>query len=234
VLLECHQRLQALFENSFGIQCIGTREDREIPWIAEEKPDWRISIASLGKFYRNHKDDFPGTAYLKADALPRGEKLRVGISWTGGLKQGRVRVRSVPLTKWASILGNDCEFVSLQYTDSEEDLQAVERAGYTINTFPQAKANDYNETARLVKSCDLVISVCTSVVHLAGALGVPCWVMTPNKPAWRYGVSGRMPWYRSVRLYRQHQDDATQWQSVVDRVSLDLSDLVSQQIRKTA
>lgn len=233
VLFECHQRLETLFAKSFPtVKCIGTREDSEIPWIKDEKLDWRISVSSLGKFYRNSKFAFPGTPYLKAEPLPSGEKFRVGISWTGGLKLGRVRVRSVPLPMWAGILGNDCEFVSLQYTDEEAALQEMERNGYSIDTPPEAKAHEYNETARLVASCDLVISVCTSVVHLAGALGVPCWVMTPSKPAWRYGVSGRMPWYKSVRLYRQQEGN--DWKPIIDRISMDLSDILLERQRKSA
>ena len=72
-----------------------------------------------------------------------------------------------------------------------------------------------------------MISVCTSVVHLAGALGVPCWVMTPKRPAWRYQNSGGMPWYRSVRLYRQPEDNDNAWIPVVERVGFDLSELVA-------
>ena len=102
----------------------------------------------------------------------------------------------------------------------------MEKQGYSIKQFTEVKADDYYETAKLVKSCDLVISICTSVIHLAGALGVPCWIMVPNKPAWRYGVSGRMPWYKSVRLYRQTDS----WIPVVDRIGDDLAQLLD--IRK--
>jgi hypothetical protein len=161
--------------------------------------------------------------YLKAEAAPKGEKFRVGISWTGGQKAGRVQTRSVPLPWWPSILNNQCEFVSLQYTDCDAELEVMAKQGYDIKTFPEVKAEDYYETAKLVMSCDLIITVCTSVVHLAGALGVPCWVMVPSRPAWRYGVSGPMPWYRSVRLYRQRDS----WMPVVERVGFDLSELLN-------
>lgn len=229
VIFECHRRLQKLFEHSFpGVVCIGTREDREITWPYEYEIDYRMSVGSLGQRFRRSRDAFPGTPYLKAEPLPKGKKFRVGISWTGGLKAGRVAVRTIPLAWWGSILDNaDCEFVSLQYTDCEAEIEAMNRQGYDIKQMPQAKADDYYETAQLVASCDLVISACTSVIHLAGALGVPCWVMVPNKPAWRYGISGGMPWYRSVRLYRQPKGDADAWMPVVHRVGLDLSELVS-------
>lgn len=233
VIFECHQRLVSLFQHSFpGIKIYGTREDKEINWPDNHKIDARISIGSLGKFYRKSLDAFPGTSYLKADALPRDfdpwRKLRVGISWTGGMKAGRVRKRTVPLSWWKSILNNDCEFVSLQYTDCADEIALLENSGYSIQQFDAVKQHDYYETAKLVKSCDLVISVCTSVIHLAGALGVPCWVMTPKHPAWRYQNRGRMPWYRSVRLYRQPENEVGAWLPVVERIGLDLSDLVKE------
>jgi hypothetical protein len=110
----------------------------------------------------------------------------------------------------------------------------MDRLGYSIKRDPAVYADDYYETAKLVKSCDLVISCCTSVIHLAGALGVPCWVMVPNKPAWRYGVKGPMRWYRSVRLYRQPEGTADAWMPVVQRIGLDLSDLLDSQKQKAA
>ena len=139
---------------------------------------------------------------------------------------GRVVKRTIPLSWWKTILNNDCEFVSLQYTDCADEIRMVNEMGYDIKQFDAVKADDYNETAKLVKSCDLVITVCTSVVHLAGALGVPCWVMTPRAPAWRYGISGPMPWYRSVRLYRQAETAVDAWIPVVQKVGLDLETLL--------
>lgn len=224
VVFECHKRLKHLFEESFqGLPCYGTREDAEVTWPNDHKIDYRVSIGSLGKWLRRSKESFPGTPYLRAESAPKGEKFRVGISWTGGQKAGRVQTRSVPLAWWPSILNNDCEFVSLQYTNCDAELELMAKQGYSIKTFPEVKSEDYYETAKLAMSCDLIISVCTSVVHLAGALGVPCWVMVPSKPAWRYGVSGPMPWYRSVRLYRQRDS----WMPVVERVGYDLSELLN-------
>lgn len=233
VILECHTRLKTLFEKSFpGVTVYGTREDLEPAWAKTEKFDARIAIGSLGKFYRRSRDAFPGTPYLKADPLPKGDKFRIGISWTGGgAKAGRVQKRSVPLTWWKPILNvPDVEFVSLQYTQGAgSDLDIMEQLGYDINRMDNVAvdAEDYYETARLVASCDLIITVCTSVVHLAGALGVPCWVMTPKWPAWRYQNEGGMPWYRSVRLYRSPAAQQDAWHPVIDRIALDLEDLVS-------
>jgi ADP-heptose:LPS heptosyltransferase len=81
-------------------------------------------------------------------------------------------------------------------------------------------AADLEDTAALIDELDLVISVQTAAVHIAGALGKPCWVMVPRRPHWRYGMEGdRMPWYESVKLYRQKQD----WAGVVNRIAADLN-----------
>jgi hypothetical protein len=234
VVIECHHRLKTLFERSFGATCYGTREDTAITW-PNNHPElaYRVSVGSLGQFFRNKAEDFPGTHYLKADPIPKGEKFRVGISWTGGQRAGRVVTRTVPLSWWRSILDNtDVEFVSLQYTDCAAEIDLMEKQGYSIKQYPEIteKEGDYYNTARIVQSCDLVISVCTSVIHLAGALGVPCWVMVPSKPAWRYGVSGGMRWYRSVRLYRQQES----WIPVVERVGFDLSELLKMKKEEAA
>lgn len=232
VVFECYHRLENLFKKAFpGVHIYGTREDREVFWAYDHKIDYRIPIGSLGQFYRRSSESFPGTSYLKADALPKGDKFRIGISWKGGgAKLGRIVKRSIPLSWWKPILNvPNVEFVSLQYgLGREEELDVVKALGYDIKSMDEyTEAKDYYETARLVKSCDLVISVCTSVIHLAGALGVPCWVMTPKHPAWRYQNSGRMPWYRSVRLYRSPDVEMTGWPPVIARIGMDLDELVN-------
>ena len=236
VILDCHPRLTTLFSRSFNLKCYGTRKDKELDWIKKEKPDYLLPVGSLGKFYRRTRDSFTGAPYLDAEATPRGKKFRVGISWTGGKSLQRVARRTVPLSWWQSIFANDCEFVSLQYTDGcEKEIEICNKShGTSITQHPSAKAEDYYELAKVVKSCDLIITVCTSLVHLAGALGVPTWVMVPKHPAWRYQRSGRMPWYRSVRLYRQPEAEDGAWIPVLQTIGLDLENLVKGQMRKVA
>jgi len=238
VIYECHQRLETTFKKSFpDVIFYGTRENRAVSWSDNHHIDYRIPIGSLGQFFRRSKESFPGIPYLKADPLPKGDKFRIGISWIGGgAKIGRVQKRSVPLSWWQPILDvKEVEVVSLQYTESQEDIDLVSALGYDIKAMDEhVKAFDYYETARLVASCDLVISVCTSVVHLCGALGVPCWVMTPKWPAWRYQNKGPMPWYRSVRLYRSPSPELEGWIPVIARIGADLEELVNGKMQRVA
>ncbi len=92
-----------------------------------------------------------------------------------------------------------------------------------ISHWPEA-ISDYDETAALVSALDLVISVQTAVVHLAGALGAPVWALVPANPEWRYLKRGEsLPWYTNVRVFRQA--DAGEWDTVISRVSDELGKL---------
>ena len=81
-----------------------------------------------------------------------------------------------------------------------------------------------DQTAALVCALDLVVSVCTSLVHLGGALGRPVWVLAPVSPEWRYGFAGEaMPWYPSVRLFRQARYG--EWEPVIAAAARELAAL---------
>lgn len=83
-----------------------------------------------------------------------------------------------------------------------------------------------DNTASLIKTCDLVISTCSTTVHLAGALGVPCWVLAPLVPEWRHGFfSLRMPWYPSVKVFRQRAHG--EWAALVRDIALKLKAVVN-------
>ena len=96
-------------------------------------------------------------------------------------------MRSIPLAQWGPILRvSGVHFVDLQYSDCSDEIDELEnKSGFHIHRW-QAVRNDYEDTAAMVSALDLVISVCTAVVHLSGALGKPVWVMAPYRQP-RYG-----------------------------------------------
>jgi hypothetical protein len=151
--------------------------------------------------------------------------LKVGISWQGGTAKTRRAVRSLPLTKWAPILRvPNVHYVDLQYTDSQAELAALEASlGVHVHSWQDTKDN-YDENAAMIAALDLVISVCTAVIHLGGALGRPVWVMAPFSPEWRYGIAGdAMPWYPSVRVFRQPV--YSDWDAVICNVARSLKEI---------
>lgn len=248
-VFECHRKLHKLFSNSFpGIDIYPTREDEMVAWpvINQTTPRYpfthKIALGSLGRFYRQSLDKFPGTSYLSPTpeselhwnellaALPSGP--RIGISWIGGHKKTRMEVRSVTLESLLPILSQNAQFISLQYTPQEEEIEAFQKAhpGIKIHYFPDACYSPiYDDTAGLVANLDLVITVCTSAVHLAGSMGVPTWVMTPSRPAWRYRLDlDTMPWYQNTLLFRQ-APDSQDWEPVIADVAENLKLLLGAQ-----
>lgn len=231
-VVECDSRLEGLFKRSFPkAHVYGTRYHKEPHWLGRYEFDGRCSIGSLSRIYRRRDSDFTGVAYLKADderrvqwrALLSGMPgLKVGIAWTGGnILNGR-QLRSLSLDDLLPILSLPASFVSLEYRDPTSEREAfTEKHGIHIHEWGRAtRTQDYDDCAALVAELDLVISVTTSVIHLAGALGKEAWVLTPKNPMWRYGRSGdSMPWYNSIKLYRQKTD----WNYPIMKIAEDLS-----------
>lgn len=213
VILDCDKRLENLFRRSFPQATVfGTRWEKQIAWKDVDQSEIDASCAGfeIGKYYRNSDADFPGTSYLTPcpdrtamwKALwKESRKPVIGIAWSGGTWHNAAMHRKLPLSQWKPIFDAiDAHWVSLQYKDASAEI-----AGTPVVQYPFATlTKDYDDTAALVASCDLVIGVQTSVNHLAGALGVPCWILLPKTSQWRYGESyGTLPWYNSVKIYRQ-------------------------------
>lgn len=229
VIFDCHPRLIRLFRRSFGIECYPTRKEEEITWLTE-RMDAKVAIGSLGKFYRNTPKDFPNLGrYLHPDPMMvehfkreletlNPGKLKVGIAWAGGKKKTRYDLRSIDLKYWSEVLSQKANFVSIQYHKEAGD----EARRYGLPHW-QHVIDDLDELAALMAACDLIISVNQSAVHMAGAMNVPCWCLTPDKPAWRYQLEGtKMIWYGdAIRQYRRKKDDS--WAPVMTQVASDLA-----------
>jgi tetratricopeptide (TPR) repeat protein len=147
-----------------------------------------------------------------------GSALRVGISWAGAPTNTNDRRRScalatlvplfdVPGIAWFSLQKGDDDAVSVTAAKRLTRLDA---------------RNDFDGTAALVAALDIVVTVDTSIAHLAGALARPTWILLPFAPDWRWRVAGESsPWYPTARLFRQpHRGD---WASVVHAVGATLA-----------
>jgi Flp pilus assembly protein TadD len=145
-----------------------------------------------------------------------GKGKRVGLVWRGAAGHSNDRNRSLSLRELVPLLGVEgVRFFSLQKERGEEELTQVKEAAPIVALGPDIK--DYDDTAAILAQLDLLITADTSVAHLAGALGVPCWVMIPFVPDWRWGVSGNgTPWYPSLRLFRQEKRG--DWAGVAENI----------------
>ena len=152
--------------------------------------------------------------------------LKVGIVWGGNSKNGNDRDRSITLTELLPLLSlTEVEFHSLQKGRSEE-LQQFQAAHPTISIvdFDQ-QLEDFADTAAAIAGLDLVISVDTSVAHLAGAMGKPVWVLLSAVPDWRWFLDRTdSPWYPTARLFRQRC--LRDWSSVTESIKNKLAALI--------
>ena len=226
------RRLTGLFRASFpGFETAGSLAGLDLAGF-----DRILPIGSLGRAYRHHPEDFPGTPYLRPGPEreaawrrrlgPRAAPLRIGLAWRGGLRATGAARRSLSLEALRPLLAlPGCEIVSLQYGDVAEEVaganQGLERP---VRLFPAPEIEDFEDQAALIAGLDIVVSVQQTAVHLCGALGKRCLVMMPSHPEWRYGAAGEtMPWYNSVRLFRQAA--AGDWTPVIGAIRRELSGL---------
>jgi tetratricopeptide (TPR) repeat protein len=167
--------------------------------------------------------------YLKASAeriakwRERIERLpspRVAIAWSGRAGHANDRNRSIALARLEPLLALEgASFVSIQRELRAEDGETLARTPRL--THVGGDLDDFDDTAAVVSLVDLVISVDTSVVHLAAALGRPTWILLPFWPDWRWMLDrADSPWYPTARLFRQSAPGG--WDSVLAQVTEEL------------
>jgi len=147
------------------------------------------------------------------------DKLRVGLVWSGNPAHGNDRNRSMKLRALSPILDLDARFISLQKDVRPDDKATLLERNEIVD--PTEQLSDFAATAALVSCLDLVITVDTSVAHLAGALGRPTWILLPYTPDYRWLLDrDDSPWYPTVRLFRQ--SESRDYTSVLQRVRAEL------------
>lgn len=207
LILDCDKRLKGLYQRSFpGVTVHGTRNDKVLDWPeADRKIDASIACFEVLKHFRKKPIDFPHGPYLRAcpdrTAMWKAHfagKPTIGIAWSGGTWKNAGTQRTMDLSHWGPIFDAvDANWVSLQYLDASEEIKGTPVKQYSWATLTK----DYDDTAALVAACDLVISVPTAAVHLAGALGVPCIAMKAATPCWKfYGDEMAFtPWVKLIQ-----------------------------------
>lgn len=209
VIFDCDSRLEGLFKRSFEFPVYGTRYKEQTPIIDNHNPDYQIAIGQLPAFFRKRDEHFNGEPFLVPDpervaqwgAVLDQSKPKIGFAMNGGLHDTGQRERSTTLSTFRALETPDIDSVNLDYKGvcSEE----LHERGHKYWARAVQQGADLEELAALIANLDAVITVCTTVVYFAGALGVPCYVLVPSWPGYRYHISGdKFPWFKSVKLMR--------------------------------
>ncbi len=227
-------QMGALLARSLGSHvdryCAGGGADSLPPF------DYEIPLLSLPLIFGTCEATIPAAqAYLRPDPtalaswqrrLAGETRLKVGLTWTGSPGHQRNPFRRVGCERYAAHFGGlrDVAFYSLQ-PGAGADVAAARAAGLPM-TDHTAELTSFDDTAALVGALDLVITVCTSVAHLSGALGQRTWVLLDVNPHWVW-LLGRSdsPWYPRATLYRQPGFGL--WEPVLDTVARDLRALAA-------
>lgn len=193
--------------------------DVEVVVRGDDVPPHDLCVPVMSLPYRcglARPADVPPAPYLRVTPhRPEGATPRIGFVWRGAAGHRNDRRRSTRLAQWADLLampGIQWVSLSVQTTPEEDHLLATIPG---LERLPQEPS--FLQTAEVVAGLDLVIAVDTSIVHLAGALGTPVWVLLAASPDYRWGLGTRTtPWYSSALLFRQTRDG--EWASVLDEV----------------
>jgi tetratricopeptide (TPR) repeat protein len=235
VILEVQARLRRLLAETPGAEQV-VRSDEALPEF-----DWQCPLASLPLVLGTELHTIPAPIpYVHADpeqveawrerlrAADRerdgGRPLRIGLVWAGSPSHPYERWRSIPLEQLAPLTHLEgTVFYSLQMGEAAGQLVPLGSQARVIDL--QNEQKDFADTAAIVANLDLVISIDTSVAHLAGALGKPVWIPLFRSPDWRWLLEREdSPWYPTARLFRQSK--LGEWQDVLARVHTHLRQLV--------
>nr|WP_228383121.1 tetratricopeptide repeat-containing glycosyltransferase family protein [Synechococcus elongatus] len=230
LLLLVSEPLAALFQQ---LPIAHLQVATQFTFEAEPTYDFHLPLLSLPERLGATTETIPlAQGYLPRSPQFGGSKLtanphqlQVGFVWQAGETsdrryQWRQADKSVPLDQFLQLRLKleDCQFWSLQFGSASQALQQhPDWAGCDLSD----QIHSFVDTAALLSQLDLLITVDTAIAHLAGALGVPVWVLLPKVADWRWGNTGTTtPWYQSMQLYRQ--EIAGDWRSVFDQLQRDL------------
>ncbi|RZF27451.1 tetratricopeptide repeat protein [Paraburkholderia sp. UYCP14C] len=214
----CDKPLHNIFERVGGV----TRVFSSHP---PDGHDFWVPLLSAPRFIDRPENHIPcDIPYIRAssDSIRKWRALfpdapasrpRIGITWAGNPKFKNDIFRSMHLRTLISLIeAIPATWVAVQKDWREED--ALVAADDFRMVDPSQHLHDFNDTAGLVQHLDLIISVDTSVAHLAGAMGKPVWIMVPLNSDWRWQLNrSDSPWYSTARLFRQKT--LGQWDDVV-------------------
>jgi hypothetical protein len=224
VVVACQKKIARLLASCPGVEQVVV-ERSQIPEFAVYAP-----LMSLPLIFRTTLSSVPTRVpYLKAEAeaigrwraeLDTSGGFKIGVAWQGNPQYRRDRERSYRLAELETVAQvSGVRLLSLQGIYGLEQLEEV-KYRFAVTNLGE-KLSDFMDIAAVMRSLDLVITPDTSLVHLAGALGVPVWLAVSFAPEWRWlDHRSDSPWYPSMRLFRQKKWD--EWGDVFERMTDEL------------
>ena len=229
IILGCNRTMGRLLEGVEGIQQVIIEGER-IPHVDVQSSMFRLPI-----IFDTSMDSIPARVpYIKVDRRLISEwkekvsdgrpSFKIGLNWAGGHNTGIYRYRACPPEMFSKLseMAN-VSFYSLFFGKTENIIQSLKKDLGLIDFTDEIR--DFSDTAALIENLDLVISIDTAVVHLAGALGKTVWTLLPHVPDWRWLLDREdSPWYPTMRLFRQPSPG--DWTSVINKVIDELKERI--------
>lgn len=218
IIAECQPEIKDLLQSNFPEVSFFYKPPRQRLdidfdfWIGSMSLPYLLKIENLSPPFREGYLSSPSTRYEESPIPNNTKKPKIGISWSGNPAHTNDTRRSIP---W-DILKHIIEQSNFEF--------------YAIQTFiPENKPNNLTDisdhlitltdTAEIISKLDLIITIDTSLVHLAGSMGKSTWLLCHSNPEWRWGSNeGETRWYKSVALYKQKELGS--WKELLERVIL--------------
>jgi tetratricopeptide (TPR) repeat protein len=216
--------LHALVGRVQGVAAVSTAEQ---PW---PECDFHCPLLSLPRAFGTTLASVPAAVPYVSARSDRREAAagwlaaapfpKIGVAWSGNPSHPNDRNRSLPLEALLPALGQAApRWISLQKELRPGERETLGALG-VVDLSGQLR--DFDDTAGVLAGLDLVVTVDTAVAHLAGAMGIPTWILLPYAPDWRWLLEREdSPWYPTARLFRQ--TEAGSWAGVLDRVAAELA-----------
>jgi tetratricopeptide (TPR) repeat protein len=233
VVVHCSKPLKTLFDVIPFVDETICHDIMNMERVVLPDYDYHCSLLSLPFLLKDFQPI--GKPYIKTSYFVNiknveeyKNKLAVGIVWAGSPSHPNDQCRSMCLKEFDILQLDGVRLFNLQVGSSRRFYTATNKTvdfsigGEKIRLVDMTPhMTDYEQSARILGGLDLIISVDTSVVHLAGAMGVPCWVLLPYNSDWRWGISGETTvWYDSLRLFRQ--ESPNDWSGLMEIVKREL------------
>ena len=203
--------------------------------------DYHVSLLSLPKYFKTDLKSIPqNVPYIYSDKtvsqklsllFRKQSKFNIGIVWSGNPENSNDKNRSCHLSYFSKL--SSLENVQLISLQKGPGLEQLEELKFTVINLEKLEINSFLHNTAVIENLDLLISVDTSVAHLAGAMGKPVWLLLPFMPDWRWMLNRKdTPWYPNTRLFRQHQPG--DWGAVFNEVIKELKTEITKKIGSAA